>query len=75
MLVKDFFLMCANGVKVEIEQCIYCAEGDIMSIVFEGEVGRFAKTGYEQEKISYISTRGDSIVLRISKVEEMHFPL
>lgn len=59
MLVKDFFLMCANGVKVAIE------ERESRRTVFEGVIGSFAKCNFFEEKIAWISTRGDVILLII----------
>lgn len=69
MLVGELLRECRNGVKIEIEEHVYFADGDSQAVVFEGVVGTFGKTGYEQGEISYISTRSDSILIVTSRVE------
>ena len=69
MTVGELLRECRNGVKVEIEEHVYFAEGDSQSVVFEGVVGTFGKTGYEKEEISYVSVRSDALLIVTSRVE------
>lgn len=69
MTVCDLLRTCRNGVKIEIEEYIYSSDGDCSAVVFEGIVGSFGKTGYEQEEVAYISVRSGVILIVISKVK------
>lgn len=69
MKVIDLLRECRNGTKIEIEEHLYFDDGDSSSIVFDGTVGEFGKTRYEQEDISCISLRGNAILIIISRVQ------
>lgn len=69
MKVIELLKECRNGVKIEIEEHVYFEDGDSQSVVFNGVVGTFGKTGYEHEEISYISTRSDCLLIVTSRVK------